>query len=242
MAKKKSEVEATEEVVDVENEEVKVPTIDSPGWTEYILSLLEKDELITTLNGQCPTVDGLARIANTVFSSRITVIKTEVVRSELESACVKVTIANDTDCVEAVADVSKHNTDHPFYLYPAATAETRAMGRAYRKLLRLKKVLAAEEMSKQASISMPAPIFSDDSPKISDQQIMFIEVSCGTDRLNISVKEAAEHVCGSVLNSIKQCSYDNALELISKLSSWGNDRTTMPTFNKYDKNWRTTFC
>lgn len=215
-------------------ESKEVPSIDDSGWTDYILSLLDKDEKISTVSGEAPTVDGLARVANLVISPKINVVKTEVIQASKDYACVKVTISNGLQSIDGVAEVYPENTDSPFSMYPAATAETRALGRAYRKLLRLKKVFAAEEVSKKASISLPN-INVEDTNKITDSHIMFIDMMC--ERLNISVMEVMENICGPK-TSIRDYSEEQAISVNAQLSSWCQDRTKLPSFSKYDREWR----
>lgn len=248
MAKKKAdEVQESQEVIEKSIETtVEVPKMYSIGWTDYVLSLLDKTELHSTANGEpAPSADGLARIANLLLGPFK--IITREIRVEKDYACIHARVVGKRcGCeyeADGMAEVHKDNTDHPFNLYPAATAETRAVGRAFRKVLGLRKIIVYEEMSRQATNSIPTSMTSqaDASPKISDQQIMFVEVMCQTERLNLSVKEVCQLTVPGV-ESIKNCSHDQALEIIRKLSGWGQDKSTLPSLPTYDKNWRNTFC
>lgn len=246
MAKKKvEEVQEVQETAEKSVEvTVEVPQMYSIGWTDYVLSLLDKTELHTTVNGEpAPSADGLARIANLLLGPFK--IRTREIKVEKDYACIHAKVVSDNYKYEAdgMAEVHKDNTDHPFNLYPAATAETRAVGRAFRKVLGLRKIIVYEEMSRQATNSIPSSMTSqtDTSPKITDQQIMFVEVMCQTDRLNASVQEVCQLVVPGV-QSIKDCTHEQALEIIRRLSGFGQDKLSMPSLSPYDKNWRNTFC
>jgi hypothetical protein len=76
--------------------------------------------------------------------------------------------------------VSEANCSADYFKYAIAVAETRAKGRAFRAALRLKKVIAAEEVDR----SIETPGETDNGP-IRSGQVSIIQIMA--DRLNISV-------------------------------------------------------
>jgi len=110
-------------------------------WQEFVLSNFKEDELVE----DNPTCNGLRRVCEKVYG-RIISCMTEILKVPTESdrsATVVCTIKcqeyNDLYILtqSASADVYEENTVHPYSLHPVATAETRAEGRALRKLLGL---------------------------------------------------------------------------------------------------------
>lgn len=139
-----------------EPEKVIRPT--DPNWKDFIMSKFDpKDEVF---NG-CPTVDGLRRITELVVGPIIE-SNAKVVQSpnkdnnyhavvEHEIVVLRKHFLDDNELpyqqiVTEVADVRTEENDNVFTKYSAAYASTRAEGRALRKLLRLRKIVAVEEM------------------------------------------------------------------------------------------------
>lgn len=119
-----------------------------PGWHDYIISLLTPDEL----DGGNPTTDGLRRVAKLFWHMSQ---NTDIFESRIDFAAVKCTI-NATNrrgdyenplvkVIQAVADAHNGSTNDPYARHMLATAETKAEGRALRKLLGLRRILCAEE-------------------------------------------------------------------------------------------------
>ncbi|MFA5759398.1 MAG: hypothetical protein WC942_08615 [Clostridia bacterium] len=143
--------EVTEEVIPIDinadsDDQTKnehVPTMGDHGWTKYVLDeLLEDDEK----DNGVPKTDGLRRIARRMFTKLN--ITTEIAQSPNHSnadrAVVLVTIETNNAVVSGAADSCVANTDQKFEHFPVAVAETRAEGRALRKLLCLKTIVAEE--------------------------------------------------------------------------------------------------
>lgn len=137
-----------EESQDGQKPEEQTPTIDSPEWTDYVISLLDKKEMD---NGM-PKTEGLRRVARKllgVFSIRTNIHQIPTI-DNAGRATVQVSLEFNTAygslVYDGAADVFSGNTQKEFAKHAVATAETRAEGRALRKALNLTKVLAAEEM------------------------------------------------------------------------------------------------
>ncbi len=138
-------------VIDSDNTDVQngteesVPKIFDPDWTKYVLSLMRPDEL---MDGH-PTVDGLRRMVDMLFGE-VVGLESEVYQTPDENnkghatVRVRVLIENGVT-VDGCADAGGNNCKPMFAIHPVAMAESRAESRAYRKLLRLKNVISAEE-------------------------------------------------------------------------------------------------
>jgi hypothetical protein len=239
MAKKDKNEVAEDNIV-----EKKIPTIADLDWTDYVLGLLSDDEKIS---GN-PTTDGLRRIFETVLNCRLISSTSLVVQSpspENEkratvihslSYCLNPTLQDSNGLnivsVDGSADVYWGNCDKVYRNHPVAVAETRAEGRALRRALRLRKVVAAEELSKEI----------EDHPdqnsvnKISNQQINFIDVLA--QRLNINVTKLLEE------NSIKtdniyNLTHESAVDIIRLLSKYQQNMDSIAeTILGYSNEWK----
>lgn len=140
----------------VEYSKARIPT--DPDWTDYVISQLGEGEVYQGVKGGKtalhPTVPGLRRFVDSNF---------ELISSESHSTSTiytgngnmpTVTVDHHLEVVpkkgfptrtSGVACAGPHNLE-PNFPYPAECAETRAEGRAYVKLLRLK-VCTKEEVS-----------------------------------------------------------------------------------------------
>ena len=200
----------------------KVVTPNDTGWTDYVLGLLEDDEKIM---GN-PTTDGLRRIFETVMNCTIIgadshVVQTPDISNEKRATVTHLLtfILNDESVPEkskcrsisGAADVYWGNCDKIYRNHPVAVAETRAEGRALRRALRLRKVVAAEEMAENIEDNPDHNTVS----KISNQQINFIDIM--SQRLNINVLKFLE-INNLKMANIYDISHDDAVNIIRLLS------------------------
>lgn len=219
----------------------KVPEIYDVEWTEYVLSQLTDDEKI---KGN-PTTDGLRRIFEKVLDCDILEATTDIVQTpepnnEKRATAVHTitfTLKNKTDSnnmrsVSGAADVYWGNCDKIFRNHPVAVAETRAEGRALRRALRLRKVIAAEEMVENI----------DDHPdhdsvnKITNNQINFIDVI--GQRLNINISKLLEKT-GLDHKSIYNISHEQAVGVIRDLSKFQQEVSSIPEdILGYNTEWK----
>lgn len=139
--------------ISVEDDKPVRPKMTDPAWNDWVLEQLRPDEKDPQGN---PTVDGLRRLVEEILGEVI-----DSVPDSFEGATVnngmRATVShivkiewNDGSGPRrfgAVADVYSGNTDDEYARYAAATADTRAEARALRKALRLRKVVAAEELT-----------------------------------------------------------------------------------------------
>jgi hypothetical protein len=239
--KKTTEDETTNQVV--ENKETTKPGMGDVAWTDYVLSQLSDDEKI---NGN-PTTDGLRRIFETILNCTILHINTEVVQAPSPENEKRATVVyrmdyilNDSTThedfkyrsVTGAADVYWGNCDKIYRNHPVAVAETRAEGRALRKGLRLRKVVAAEELAEN----------TDDHPdkdsvsKISTNQINFIDVL--SKRLNINVIELIKGLAIDS-SSIYNIEHEDAIKIIRELSRLQQDVSSIgENLMGYDSSWK----
>jgi len=208
------------------------PQIGDYGWHNYIMTQFEKDELFK----DNPTVDGMRRLVEE-FISNIMSIDTTVVQvptppDRRATVVVKVRLADDT-IWSGAADVYSDNTDEPFCRYPVATAETIAEGRAYKRILRLRKVHTAEEISAKVNIEQEV-----EKSFITDTQLKFLELMCSKDRLDINILKLIESE-GFEVKDVNMLTHQNALTLNERLSEYQQKKENIPKeLIGYDSNWR----
>ena len=237
-----SSVVSSEDIA--ENIPLAQPPFNSPGWHEWVISQFEEDEL----EGGCPTCDGLRRVTENTIGpiSKVEIIKNDAPNMDNKgnaTVVVGITIEPVTleshpmvqrgIYVEDVADANQLNTPPEIFKHPSATAGTRAESRAYRKILRLRKVLTAEEANSEAADSdenwTPAE-------PILEQQINVIDLLCHRNNLNLmdflNCGDKA-YVC------IEQVSKYTAQRMLQHLNRIQRKDAQRPDdVGEYDENWR----
>jgi len=226
-------------------EEVKETTSVSPndlGWTDYVLELLSDDEKI---KGN-PTTDGLRRIFEIAMNCVVTQSTSEVCQTPDPNNGQRATVVHsltyvlkdtapdslfNTITVNGAADVYWGNCDKIFRNHPVAVAETRAEGRALRRALKLRKVVAAEELADEIE-----DIDGNTVSKISANQVNFIDVLAK--RLNISVIKLVDSLditCDNIYN----ISHDDAIKVIRQLNSYQQDTSSITeSIMGYQPEWK----
>jgi hypothetical protein len=212
------------------------------GWTDYVLSLLEDDEKIV---GN-PTTDGLRRIFEKALNCTIIDATSDVVQSPAPDNEKRATVVHsltyvlndaaateDTKCrsVSGAADVYWGNCDKIYRNHPVAVAETRAEGRALRRGLKLRKVVAAEELAKDIEDHPD----HDTVTKITNNQLNFIDVIAK--RTNINVKKLLDKLVLSTDN-IYNISYDDAVNVVKTLTEYQQQNNVSEDILGYESNWR----
>jgi hypothetical protein len=241
MVKKKEEVivENAQEIV-----EKKVVTPNDLEWTDHVLALLSDDEKIS---GN-PTTDGLRRIFEIAMNCRVLSSVSDVVQTPEPNNEKRATVVHsityilnggardqpelNTVTINGAADVFWGNCDKVYRNYPVAVAETRAEGRALRRALKLRKVVAAEELAKDIEDHPD----QDSVTKITNNQINFIDVMAK--RLNINVTKLLE---GNELESknIYVLSHEDAVKVIRMLSSYQQDMSSISdSIVGYTNEWK----
>lgn len=218
------------------SEENKVPLRTSRDWNEYVLSHFGPDELA---DGN-PTVDGLRRVTELLLGPIIDA-KAKVIQSptpQNDNRCVveyNVIVETEKEGVisqQSVADCYPGNCDHRFSVYASAIAETRAEGRALRKLLKLRKVIAAEEAGlvplEETGVN----------GKITPTQMNFIETLCQRNDINVPVYLGAAKDF-NFNGKLEEIPYKSAVAVISHLSEMQRNQASINAkFKGYNPNWR----
>ena len=213
-------------------EEVSSVTPNDLGWTDYVLELLSEDEKI---KGN-PTTDGLRRIFEIAMNCVVTESTSEVCQAPDPNNGQRATVVHcltyvlkdtpadspfNTITVNGAADVYWGNCDKIFRNHPVAVAETRAEGRALRRALKLRKVVAAEELADEVE-----DIDGHSVSKISVNQVNFIDVLCK--RLNINVFKLLENL-DIAFDNVYNIKHEEAVQLIRELNSYQQNTDSIPS-------------
>lgn len=219
-----------------------VPSIHGVEWTDYVLSKLSDDEKI---NGN-PTTDGLRRIFEVVMDCTVLEAETEIVQSpsvDNEKRATAIhhlkfamnSISDDSAIkyrsVSGSADVYWGNCDKIFRNHPVAVAETRAEGRALRRALRLRKVVAAEELAKDIEDHPDHDTVS----KITNNQINFMDVLAK--RLDINVVKLLEKLALNSSN-IYNIEYGDAVNVVQTLTTYQQTNNVPSELTGYNSDWK----
>tara|TARA_R110000823_G_scaffold7357_2_gene26910 strand:+ start:2591 stop:3361 length:771 start_codon:yes stop_codon:yes gene_type:complete len=244
-----STIDADEET-GKEEPDMTMPAYGSKEWNDYIMEKFEKHELF---DGN-PTCAGLRRVAEEVLGSIVSSRPTQVWPSTDANGPGRATVVfeivinwMDSGELRSYAEVSDcwhGNTDDLFCAHPAATASTRAEGRALRKALKIR-CLAAEELAKKDIVSIVRQAVNTDqgldgewkeSDTISEPQTNFIDAKCK--QLDIDVMKfinvGAEHY-----GSISEVTKKTASKMLSTLNEYQTKKKPIPDkILGYDSNWR----
>ena len=223
-----------------------MPAFGTEQWHDYVMRQFHDNELI---NG-APTCDGCRRILEQLVGIIISTSIDSYIGPSNENkgtatvvVGVEVFITNDTHPahsrnvkVQEIADVNPANTDAPFNKYPSATAATRAEGRALRKLLRLRGIYTAEEVSRVAE-EEDNNDWEPDEP-ITDSQINVLDMLCGAGRLNISVKDFINSG-RKTYGDIREVTKSTAQRMIQELNKIQRQaKKKPPGIKAYVSDWR----
>lgn len=229
---------AKKETTDTKSDNVEIkesvkPSTNDIEWTDYVLGLLTDDEKIS---GN-PTTDGLRRVFEIALDCAITQATSDVVQSPDPSNEKRATVVHTISyilknshsdnedlkyrTVSGAADVYWGNCDKVYRNHPVAVAETRAEGRALRRALKLRKVVAAEELTENTEDHPDANSVN----KITNNQINFIDVI--SQRLNINVSTLLQK---NILNykNIYDLMHNDAVDIIRLLSRYQQNIAEIP--------------
>ena len=239
---KKKDIENVEQIKQ-SDDIIKIPSINDIDWTEYVLGLLSDDEKI---KGN-PTTDGLRRIFEIALNCSVIGADSEVVQApspdneKRDTVTHKLTfVLNDVSVpeeskyrsVSGAADVYWGNCDKIYRNHPVAVAETRAEGRALRRALKLRKVIAAEEMAEEIDDHPDANSVN----KITNNQINFIDVIA--QRINIDVKKLLQSNNLDHEN-LYNLHHEDAVNIIRLLSRYQQSVSDIPeNILGYSSEWK----
>jgi len=222
------------------------PSMLSPEWHEYVMSLFDDSE---TIDGK-PLVAGLRRVAELVLGPIVFSGPTQVFPVQRDDHHGRATVVFTVEFENGiryseVADVWEGNTDDMFCAYAVATASTRAEGRALRKALKIKGVTAEEitvkntaeivRTASHAAASASSDGDFDEKSRMSEAQYNFIDVKCKQLDINGSVlfKELFD------VDNNRKVSKKIASDIIDRLNDYQRDKSTVPeTICGYQQEWR----
>lgn len=220
------------------------PSMTSPEWNDYVLSLFEESEF---LDGY-PLVHGLRRVAELILGTIVYSGPTQVFPPKEDNGAGRATVVWAVEFANGmrfsdVADCWDANTDDTFLAFNMATAATRAEGRALRKALRIR-VVAAEEMTKKnttaavKAATKPAQSTHgeyEDASNMTDAQANFIDIK--SKQLNINTALLFKEVFNVALN--RKVSKQVASNAIDKLNEYQKNLNSVPqSIIGYVENWR----
>jgi hypothetical protein len=225
-------------------ESTAVPSPHDLEWTDYVLTLLSDDEKIA---GN-PTTDGLRRIFEVALNCRLMSSTSTVAQSPSPDNEKRATVVHsltyrlnpdkpdpegfNIQTVDGSADVYWGNCDKIYRNHPVAVAETRAEGRALRRALKLRKVVAAEEISSTIEDDPDGDTVS----KITSNQINFIDVIAK--RIDINPLRVVASL-GIEEKNIKNIDYSHGISIIRELSKLQQNLDTIPSELKgYSDTWK----
>lgn len=239
MSKKKEIVEVEQKT----NEIVTKPSHTDLGWTDYVLGLLSDDEKI---KGN-PTTDGLRRVFEIALDCTVIHSDSQVIQSPSPDNGMRATVTHTLTFVlndrslpsellmrssSGAADVYWGNCDKIYRNHPVAVAETRAEGRALRRALRLRKVVAAEELAEELEDHPDGNSVN----KITNNQINFIDVL--SQRLNIDVKKLLK-LNNLESDNIYALQHQDAVTIIRVLSRYQQNVSDIPeSILGYSTEWK----
>jgi len=228
-----------------------------PEWTNYVMQHFAEDELFMFGNNKYPSVAGLRRVAelllgDILYSKPVECIITHPKENlPFGSASVRYEICflwklGMPDYIQINEDfpqkvfggmggANDKNTDDNFCIYPEQIAETRAEGRALRKALGLKNIIAIEEITKKDIndiMSQSKTSEWEPSDKINSNQKAAIETLCA--RYEIDVNKFINSGVNSY-NSINDITKDVAAKMIQELSRYQNSEVEKPIPDKVKK-------
>lgn len=208
------------------------PDITDYEWHDYVMSHFQPSEL---LNGH-PSTDALRRVGELLLGElNISCTYIQIPNSDNENRAVvscKISygdtggvLEENVRFVQDLADADRSNTPKQFHNYLLATASTRAEGRCLRKALRLRKVLAAEELSETVEENDNAYGTVKIDDKVQPQQLAAIKAIIH--RININTDVFLTHYKDT--KKIEDLSFIDAQDAIQQLNFYQQNPDKIPT-------------
>lgn len=206
------------------------PKITEPGWTDFIISQLQPHEF----NQGVPNVAGIRRMVM-LYIGKIKSSTTEIIQypqpeNENRATAVHTLIVETPDgeiTVNGAADLSRGSASSKYKDYLVSSVDTRAEGKALRRLLQLN-IPAAEEMDEEVK----------DGERIKDVQIISIDILCKNNKINVMnlVKKYYE------VDKLNKLSYEQAAEIVKKISAIQRKEIELePELVGYNSEWKSEF-
>ena len=231
--------------VDQEEAEPHMPHISSPQWQDYVMRQFMDEEL---MEGN-PTCDGCRRVVEELIGPLFHYGVSEYTPASVDNKgtatvvyAVNVVVTQESHpmygkeiVITEIADSGPHNTDVPYCNHAAATAATRAESRCYRKLLRLRNTITAEEYSEQAEQFVDGTNWAPDNP-IDENQISVMNLMCQRQCIDVmSFINSGQ----AIYTSIEMVPQATAQKMLQELNKFQRGVKAKPTNLKpYNPDWR----
>ena len=211
---------------------VGIPRRGSPGWQEYVISLLTPEEYVEKDNRKYPKATGLRRLVELLLGPIVECGPSQIfpptISERCATVCYNVVVRfDDGDRTYAdIADASALNTPPEFAVHASATASSRAAGRAFRSALLLS-INTAEEMN---GVGLAGG--QTDDIRLIDEPISAVQkvgVQSVCDRLNIDINKLLEHNgIHKPLELLMKSDGTKLMLQLNKYSATGTDKLEIP--------------
>lgn len=224
------------------------PEYGTVEWSEWVMSKFEKNEL----EKGNPKVDGLRRVAEEVLgfitienrsiglphrdNKYTATVESKVNVSPFRLAYSQGRAWRDFSFTD-VAEAGQFNTVWPYSAHPSATAATRAEGRALRKMLKLRNVVAAEELTIQTEQEAfgTEPEWEPESA-MTQEQLTLLEIMC--QRCDVNLWEFI-NAGKNKYTTVEEITKEKAAEMLKFLNDIQREIKVRPEkVSGWDKDWR----
>ena len=218
------------------------PLYNSREWSDYVMTKFDKSELI---DGN-PICAGLRRVSEMLLGTVVESGPEQVFPSTDPNKPGRATVVYKVvfdwmntgyfKTFREVADVWHGNTDDLFCAHPAATASTRAEGRALRKTLKIR-ALAAEELAKKDIVGIVQATTADWNPEdtISNQQVTFVNNKCK--QLDIDVRKFV-NMGSKKYESVSDVTTHKSQHMLRQLNDYQQNGSIPEQIQGYESDWR----
>ncbi len=232
-----------------------MPMYGTEKWDDYVMGQFREGEVFTDSKSgrKSVTCAGLRRVTSQILGNIVSSRPTSVTAATDPNSPGRATVvfeividwmgSGELRTFADVADVWHGNTDDLFCAHPAATAATRAEGRALRKALMIK-CLAAEELARKdvaAIVRQTVPQKPSDGEwkeddSISVAQINFIGAKCS--QLDVNVMKFV-NIGTETYSNITEVSKKTAKKMLGVLNKYQTGSEEIPEgVMGYEENWR----
>jgi predicted nucleic-acid-binding Zn-ribbon protein len=205
-----------------------IPSPTDPEWQDYVLSQFldgDKDKDGNPSAEACRIV--VEKLLGPIVAERVRTVQVPTASNDYRAtveASVSIAWGGDTSDVRVfddVADVYPGNADPKFAQFPTASAKTKALGRAFKSALKLKRVYTTEEMA-TGEVPVPGGGFVN---LITVSQQRFIDKVCRELDIN---QERFINMGSGKYSHVMQVPRDKAENMIKHLDNYQKNTSTIP--------------
>ena len=235
------ELEIKKHQVFGDEEEISIPEVEQShitrfdyGWSDYVISLFEEEEMMVKDSNSYPTLKGLRRVFSKLFGvpefSGVVQYSSSTDENSPGRSHVNYELRfydqTGLKTFRGSADAYPGNIAGGYQVYPLAIAENRAEARAYRKALMLNIVTAEEignEETQFKSVLSSTGEFNESEP-MNDNQIIVVKNKCK--ELSIDVDAFLTFMKKEL--GVQTLTKKEGLESVKRISSYSNDPKLIP--------------